>query len=290
LTRTAPDTVVCREIAASDFEAVARCLARNFHRRSLTFWKRALKRLASAPPTRNAPKLGHLLEAGGAVVGVLLEISHASDLPGAPAPRRNFSSWCADAAFRGFALTLSRQATRNAEMTYLNLTPAPHTIPIVETFGFKRYAKGVFVATPWRNAPISGAQLIVYDAGSREAAALSAWERAMLADHQRWGLDALIGVNHDGATPFVLRKRPLWRHWIPAAQLIYSRSEQDLINFAHLIGRRCLRRGRAQLFVNANGPIASLAGHYVEGRDPRFFRGPAPPALTDLAYTELAML
>jgi hypothetical protein len=290
LTRIAPDMVVCREIAASDLDAVAHCLARNFRRRGLTFWKGALRRLASAPAKLNAPRFGRLLDADGDVVGVLLEIGHASDLQGAPAPRCNFSSWCADAPYRGFAMTLSRQGLRRADVTYLNLTPAPHTIPIVETFGFRLYAKGAFVATPWRNAPIAGMRLIPFDAESREAAGLSAWERAMLTDHQRWGLDALIGVSDEGVTPFALRNRPLWRHWIPATQLIYSRSERDLVRFAHLIGRFCLRRGRAHLFVNANGPIQGLAGGYVQGRDPRYFRGSAPPALTDLAYTELALL
>lgn len=287
MTRNAPDRIVCREIEASDLEPVARCLARNFRRRSLNFWKEALRRLASPPA---APRFGYLLDADGAVVGVLLQIAHASDLDGAPGPRCNFSSWCADAAYRGFALSLSRRALRGAEVTYINLTPAPHTIPIIETFGFKSYAKGVFVATPWRNAQTPGARLVEFDAGAPESAALSAWERAMLADHQRWGLDALIGVSREGATPFVLRRRPLWRHWLPAAQLIYSRDERDLVRFAHLIGRHYLRRGRPRLFVNANGPIAGLAGQYVPGRDPRYFRGPAPPALTDMAYTELALL
>jgi hypothetical protein len=135
LPRDAPDTLVCREIAMNDLEAVARCLARNFRRRSLNFWKQSLKRIERAS---DPPSFGYLLEADGAVVGVLLEIRHVSDLPGAPAPRRNFSSWCADAAFRGFALWLSRQALRGGEAGFLNLTPAPHTIPIIETLGFQR--------------------------------------------------------------------------------------------------------------------------------------------------------
>jgi hypothetical protein len=161
---------------------------------------------------------------------------------------------------------------------------------MVETFGFKCYAQGVFVATPWRNAETLGARLIEFDAAAPEAAALSPWERAMLADHKRWGLEALIGVDREGETPFVLRKRPLWRHWIPAAQLIYSRDQRDLVRFASLIGWHCLRHGRAQLFVNANAPIAGLSGHYVAGKDPRFFRGSEAPGLTDMAYTELALL
>ena len=148
----------------------------------------------------------------------------------------------------------------------------------------------MFAAEPWRNAKRPGARLIEFDPAAPEAAGLSAWERAMLADHQRWGLLAWIGVDRERASPFVLRKRPIWRHWIPAAQLIYARGEADLIRFAQLIGRRCLRHGRARLFVNANGPIKGLVGHYVEGKDPRFFRGQSPPDLLDMAYTELALM
>ena len=112
----------------------------------------------------------------------------------------------------------------------------------------------------------------------------------MLEDHARLGLFAVIGVRDGVATPFVIKMRPLWRYFLPSAQLIYARSEADLSAFASALGRFLWRRRRLRLLVSANGPIEGLPGRYVAGRNPRYFRGAAPPSPTDFAYTELAVL
>jgi len=276
--------VVCREIGERDLDGVADCLARNFPRRSRAFFRRWLADLAGSP------RFGHLIEADGRVVGALIEIVHASILDGAPPPRCNFSSWCVDPPFRGFALALPKQALRDAGVTYLNLTPAPHTLRSLEALRFARYAEGAVLAAPLLSPAVAHARLIRFECEAAEARGLSPWERAMLGDHARLGFDALIGVHDGAATPFVLKMWPLWRRFPPAAELVYARSESDVAMFARALGRHCLAKGRWRLIVSANGPIAGLAGRFRPGRAPHYFRGPCPPATTDLAYTELIWL
>ncbi len=276
--------VICREIEVGDLDGVADCLGRNLPRRSRAFFRRWLADLA------NWPRFGHLLEADGRVVGAILEIVHASPLDGAPPPRCNFSSWCVDPHYRGFALALPKRAFADKTMTYLNLTPTAHTLRVIEALRFSCFAAGAMLATPLISPGAPGARLIRFDREAPEGRALSAWERAMLEDHARLGLDALIGVLDGAATPFVLKIWPLWRRLPPAAELIYARSESDVAAFARALGRHCQKKGRWRLIVGANGPIDGLAGRFRAGYHPRYVRGPCTPATTDLAYTELIWL
>ena len=77
---------------------------------------------------------------------------------------------------------------------------------------------------------------------------------------------------------------------IPCAQLIYCRDIADFVRFAGPIGRFLALRGRPLVIVDANGPIAGVAGTYRRGTAPKYFRGPLRPRLGDLAYTEYALL
>jgi hypothetical protein len=286
---TTPVNVVCREIEDRDLADVIDCLRRNFWRHSRAFWRRAFSHAASLPAAPGAPRYGRLLDAEGAIVGVLLEMRCVSSLTGAPPPRCSLSSWAVDPAFRPFALALQRRAMRDSATTYLNLTPAPHTLRANQIFGFRCYAAGAFIAYPLF-ARHGNSEVVAFAPDAPESAGLSQWERKMLEDHARLGLFALIGVRDSVATPFVIKMRPLWRYSVPSAQLIYTRSEADLTAFAPALGRFLWAHGRLRLLVSANGPIEGLPGRYVAGRNPRYFRGAAPPSPTDFAYTELAVL
>jgi hypothetical protein len=75
---------------------------------------------------------------------------------------------------------------------------------------------------------------------------------------------------------------------LPAARLAYCRSLEDFVQFAGPLGRFLAVRGMPVAVVDANGPIPGLIGKFVDW-GPKFFLGPNPPHLGDLAYTELAM-
>jgi len=90
------------------------------------------------------------------------------------------------------------------------------------------------------------------------------------------------------AYPFVLLPR-LFKRLVPGVQLIYCRDMEDVVRFAGPLGRFLALRGKLVVSVDSNGPIAGLVGRYIEGKSPRFFKGPAPPRLGDISYTQAAM-
>jgi hypothetical protein len=113
----------------------------------------------------------------------------------------------------------------------------------------------------------------------------------MLKRHAGYGCVSLVCKTGQEAIPFVffpLRKRrgviPL-----PALQLAFCREISDFVRCAGVIGRYLLWRGKPIVIVDANGPIAGLAGIYSEARGRKYFKGPRRPRLGDLADTELAI-
>jgi hypothetical protein len=50
------------------------------------------------------------------------------------------------------------------------------------------------------------------------------------------------------------------------------------------LARYFLPRGRLGFLID--GDREAMLSHYVEGKEPRYFKGPSRPVLGDLAYTE----
>jgi hypothetical protein len=285
-----PRNVVGREIAPADLEGVAECLARNFPRRGRRFWRRALDEMGARPLCGDSPRYGQLLDADGRIVGVLLQIFADVGDETRSELRCNLSSWCTDPYYRSFSILLHLRAVRDKSATYLNVTSALHTRKAISTLGFHPYASGCFEFAPLGAGIANGARVVAYCKDRREAAGLTPREHCLLADHAAFGLAALVGVRDGYAAPFVLQWRPLWRHLVPTAQIVFSRSEADIALLAPALGRYCARFGRFRIRVGANGPIPGLRGRYFENRYPRFYTGPVRPAPHDVAYTEIALL
>ena len=138
----------CRQIDAGDVPAVADLLTRGFPYRSRQFWHRALDHLTRHEPPPDLPKYGYLLETGGTPVGAILMICSTMRVGATVAPRCNLSSWYVDPEYRAYAPLLVSQALRHKEVTYLNVSAAPHTWPIIEAQGFSRYSEGIFISLP----------------------------------------------------------------------------------------------------------------------------------------------
>lgn len=240
-----------------------------------------------APPP-SLPKYGYLLDSAGTPVGALLMI--CSKLPGAgEATRCNLSSWYVEPAFRTYAPLLVSQALRHKNVTYLNVSPAPHTWPIIEAQGFARYCDGIFVAVPLLNGLLGGERIKLTDAAQRIRGEDSA-EAEILREHAAHGCVSLWCTAADGATyPFVFRPR-LAKRLIPSAQLIYCRDIADFVRFAGPLGRYLARRGLPLVVLDSSGPIPGLAGVFRYGSQPKYYKGPQRPRLGDLAYTEYALL
>ncbi len=276
----------CRQIEEGDAPAIAQLLTRGFPSRGGEFWRHALDQLTRRDPPKGLPKYGYLLESAGAPVGVILLICAAIPVDGTFAPRCNLSSWYVEPAFRAYAPMLVAQALRHKQVTYTNVSAAPHTWPIIEAQGFRRYSDGIFIALP--ALAFGGEKADVFDARRDPAAAFDQFEREMLIEHAAHGCISLWCVNGERAYPFVFHPRLV--KGLPCAQLIYCRDLADFGRFAGPIGRYLMRRGRPVAIVDANAPIPGLVGVFRRGSKPKYYKGPRRPRLGDLAYTEYAIL
>lgn len=282
--------VRCREIAADDLASVAALLTIGFHGRPQSYWRRGLERQAKRAVPASYPRFGYLLEADGRAVGVILLLFSEKTAGGETCIICNVSSWYVEPEFRSQGALLTAMALKHKQVTYINVTPAPATWPIVEAQGFKRYCSGLFVAIPAlsRQADVS-LQIIERDAVKPDD--LGDAEFDMLVRHAGYGCISLVARTAESTMPFVLApfRARRGRLALPAMQLAYCRAIADFVTCAGAIGRHLLMRGKVFVPIDANGPIAGLSGFYTEKRGRKYFRGPHPPALADLTETELVL-
>ena len=279
----------CREITAGDVESVADLLTRGFPARSRSYWRDGLMRQAARGVPSGYPRYGYLLEAAGTVVGVLL-LMYSEIGSGADARLTcNVASWYVEPEFRNQASLLSAIALKHKNVTYLNVTPAQQTWRILEAQGYKRYCNGLFFALPALSRGNGTIETIT--PASAKPDDLSAGEFDLLQRHAAYGCLSLISRAPLGTIPFVLApfRMRQGRIGLPAMQLIYCRSVGDFVASAAAIGRFLLKRGRPLVIIDSNGRIPGLAGVYSEARGQKYFRGPNPPRLGDLADTEFTL-
>ncbi len=279
----------CRQIEAADIEAVASLLARGFPAHDRRFWLGAFAQLTRHDTPAGLPKYGYLLESEGAVVGAVLLICSTIPAGDATVTRCNLSSWYVDPPFRAYAPLLVSHALGQKDVTYLNVSPAPHTRPIIEAQGFSRYCDGIFIALPMVNRPFGGTKVTVFAVGKRPKVDFDASDEDVLLQHAALGCVSLWCATPERAFPFVFRPR-LVRGFVPCAQLIFCRDVADFVRFAGPIGRFLARRGKPFVILDANAPIPGLLGWFSRGNMPKYFKGPQRPRLGDLAYTECAVL
>jgi hypothetical protein len=279
----------CRQIGEADTAAVAALLTRGFPHRGRRFWLHALEELARRRPPAGLPQYGYLLESGGNIVGAILMICSTMRAGDTAATRCNLSSWYVEAAFRSYATLLVAHALRHKNVTYMNVSAAPHTWPIIEAQGFSRYSDGIFIAFPMLSGLLGGRAVKVFDARQRPPGGFDPFEEQILLQHAAHGCISLWCTAGDRAYPFVFRPRRA-KKLISFAQLIYCRDVGDFARFAGPIGRHLARLGKPFVVIDANGPIPGLIGTFRPGSFPKYFKGPQRPRLGDLAYTEYAVL
>lgn len=283
-----PPRVRCREIEEADRTEIADLLTRGFHpQRSRAFWLRAFDSLSAHRPPPGCPRYGYVLVSGGTIVGTLLAIFAC--LPGADGPviRCNLSSWYVEPAFRSYSTLLVSRATKRRDVTYLNVTPAPHTYPILEAQGYRRYCEGRFASVPLLSRARAAGRAWTVTPDTKPGPDLSETEVGLLVEHERFGcLSVLCGV--DGARePFVFASRRKGG-LLPFAILVYCRGLESFVRCARPLGIHLARRGVLSVVLDANGPVAGPAGVYLEP-NPKYAKGDVQPRLGDIAYSERAL-
>ncbi|MFI4976016.1 MAG: GNAT family N-acetyltransferase [Caulobacterales bacterium] len=281
-----PPKVRCRQIDETDLDAVAQLLAQGFPGRPRKYWTNGLDRLRAHAGPDGCPEFGYLLEADGAVVGAILLIFSAVGEGPERKIRCNVSSWYVDPAFRGYAAPLVSAALKLKHVTYVNISAAVQTWPILQAQGYRRYSDGQFAAIPALNFGAGGGKVRSF---SGEGADRRLAEYEMMRAHLDAGCVGLVCDTPAGPTPFLFMRRRLGYAPFGVLQLVYCRDTESFVRCAGPIGRFLLRRGAPCVICDAAAPIPGLAGWFFKDKTPRFYRGPDRPSLNDLTFTELVL-
>ena len=282
----------CREIAETDLDAIADLLTRGFVGRSRDYWMQGLRRQAARTVPQGYPRFGYMLDNDGRPVGVLLLLYTFRDEGGEPSIYCNLSSWYVEPGFRNYATLLTKIAQRHKEVTYLNISPATWTWPIIEAQGFSPYCSGLFFSIPLLSRVESGTTVEAVAPDATAIEGLPDAEVELLTRHARYGCLSLVcRTPGKGPFPFILSPMRIRRGLIapPAMQLIYCRDIAEFVACAGAIGRALIRRGKLSVILDANGPVAGLTGVFSQARGRKYFKGPHRPRLADLTDTELVL-
>jgi len=280
--------VLCREIRTTDAEGVISLLTRGFAPvRNRSFWINTWRLLEEHPTPTGLPRFGYMLESNNVPVGIILLIS--TQVPGETGPivKSNVSSWYVEPEFRAYATMLISCAFKRKDVTYFNITPAPHTLKTLQPLGFKQYSKGRMVTLPALSPIRSKCRIEAITPHSASASGVSAQEFELLRTHAGYGCISIVCHAEGEEYPFVFAKRRRWG-FLPFAFLVYGRSNETFARFAGNLGRYLARRGIPIVIVDANGPIPTLIGTYMDV-NPKYYRGPNIPKIGDLSYSERAM-
>ena len=266
--------VKCRPIAISDLDTLVKLYVEGFPDTRREFWMAGMKRFSEMPPVEGMSRFGYALEVKKSLVGALLTLSsrRGDDIIA------NVSAWYVQAGYRVYSMWLVATATNRKDVTYLNASPARHTRETLEAADWKQYTSGQSLVFPHLN--LSSGRI-------SETIPNDLPERALLSDHRRWGCTSIVCTTARGRFPFVFR-----RHWIgprrrklPVLEMIYCRSSGEFDHCSGPLGRYFLQR-RLGLGVLLDGQSRALFTVHRPGREDRLYKGPHPPALNDLAYTE----
>ena len=282
----------CREISEADIDAVADLLTHGFVGRSRDYWMQGLRRQADREVPKGYPRFGYMLDHDGLPVGVLLLLYTARSDGHETAIHCNLSSWYVDPAFRNYAPMLTKIAQKNAEVTYLNISPATWTWPIIEAQGFVPYCSGLFFSMPALSRTRPGMKVETVAADARTIEGLPDREAELLTRHARYGCVSLVCRTSTGEVfPFILSQLRIRRGWLapPAMQLIYCRDIADYVQCAGAIGRFLIRYGKIAVALDSNGAVPGLIGLYADARGRKYFKGPHRPRLANLTDTELVL-
>ncbi len=261
--------VRCRPIADSDLDGLADLLTRGFPGSRRSYWTQGFARWQQMPVIEGVPRYGYLLDGGIGPVGVILLISSKRG----EQIIANLSSWYVEPQWRSHSTLLIAVATKLKHVTYLNASPAPHTWRTLQAQGFEPYnfGRSAIFALPGRGRV---SETIPDDLP----------EAQLLRDHRKLGWISLVVEKNCVVSPFVFKPRKLDKPRVPVMDVMFTRSPEEFRRSARALARYFLPRGSLGFLID--GDMEGMLSHYVEGKEPRYFKGPHRPVLGDLAYTE----
>ena len=245
-----------------------------------------MQQLARRETPAPYPRFGYVLELDGTQIGVILLIFSTQNAQGKAHVRCNISSWYVDPRYRAYASLLIAAAVRHKDVTYVNISPAVHTWPVIEAQGFTCYCFGEIMAFPALSPPVANTCVHEFDTRRDYGPTLSEEERDILVAHVDYGCLAYIVTEKRKASPFAFLPRRSLRGIVPTLQLVYCRDVRDFARFAGPIGRALMRRGSLFVRLDATGPLPGLVGKYIPDHGRKYFKGPERPRIGDLTFSE----
>ena len=260
----------CREIGTADTDGVANLLASGFCARTSEFWTCALKRLSEHTTPSGYPKYGYLLEYNGHPVGVILLIFSTILVNREPRIRCNVSSWYVEPAFRGYAAMLVSCALKYKHVTYLNTTPAPHTLSILEAQGYVRYCYRVGLCACLRS--VRGRTALVSKSRPRDLFRSDCQRpNLVVLTHAKYGCISLTCSSANRNTDFHVHAEPQARAALRLPCLLseFGRFRSVCRTIGAVSGPARIPSGRPRL----ERPGPWLIGKYSPAF-PKYFEGP----------------
>jgi hypothetical protein len=108
-------------------------------------------------------------------------------------------------------------------------------------------------------------------------------EREMLRLQIALGFVSLVWEKDGELLPFIFK--PAMPGRVPMMELIYCRRTDDFVRAGGALGRYLFFR-HGVLGVILDGKVTGMPSRHAVGQEPRYFKGPQPPGLNDLAFTE----
>jgi hypothetical protein len=278
-----------REIGDTDTQEVAHMLGRGLGYAAQYFLE-VFSALAQHSTPTGFPKYGYLLEHRGRIVGAIVLIFSEIETDDDCVIRCNLTSWYVDEKYRYVAALFFSKALGHKNVSYMNVSARPATIPIIEIQGFSKYSNGQFVSVPAlhlcsglrdRHIKVVAAADTVHNIGAER------FEQDLLAEHAKLGCLSVWCITPERAYPFVFHKR-FFKGFLPGAQLAYCSDVTDFVHFVQPLGLFLASHGIFFVRIDSNGPVSGLIGKYFDGIEPRFYKG-LRPRLGDLAYTQNVM-
>jgi hypothetical protein len=281
-------SVSCREIAVADIPTVAALLDVGFPSRGRAYWEDGLSRLAAYAPPDGFPKFGYLLVSGKTPVGVLLLIFSNNITAAGQIVRCNVSSWYVKPEFRIYASPFALRAIRSTHAeTYINVSPAKHTLQTIEAQGFKEATVGYFAGIPVFGRRPHDLTIVSSSEKWKQSKLISPSQLQLLADHERFGCICLWCETATRGQAFIFRRR--LTRGLPSALLIYSDSLNDVEEFAGSIGGFLFQRGLPIMIIGAEKPLKGIFGRYFPTKLQVYYKGTGRPRGSDLSYTDAAI-
>ncbi|HCQ65666.1 MAG TPA: hypothetical protein DIU07_11165 [Rhodobacteraceae bacterium] len=270
-----------REITAADLPTLPALLSEGFPSTSPGFWTKALDVLSRRPPVDGMPRYGIVMDDGGDLCGVMLMVAQRRGA----ATFCNLSSWYVRPAHRGYAPFMFGHALKAEDVTFLDCSPTPDVVPIVEKHGFEPYSGGSLMLDA-RAAVRRGPKVARLTAQALEECRHP--EAARIAENIRYGCRGMLAHDADGApVPILYRVARVKRH-IPVARFVYGAPETILAH-AGAIARHLIARGVPLALVDWPVGAEAPTGRMLPDYGVRYKRGADTLPLGDLLDTEYAL-